>query len=107
MTTTPRITITTVPDALLIPESTRSGGRIADRVGSICAVAEPLLGIDRATGGRAWIRKQRGGQLFITASPDDTLFFACDHARAGQSRYRWELQPDGSRWGWLVEGAKQ
>ena len=52
-------------------------------------VAEPLLGVDRPSGERAYIRRQPGGRLFVTASPLDTLLFPVGHPREGQSRYHW------------------
>ncbi len=81
----------------------KSGKRLVDRVASITDIAEPLLGIDRSTGERAWIRQQPHGRLFITRDPTDTIFFPRDHERSGQPRYRWEKQPDGSEWGYLID----
>ncbi len=91
--------IVRVPDALFLPASMKHGERASARVVSICDPAETILG------GRAWIRQQPGGRLFVTRDPADTLLFAKGHERAGQPRYRWEPRPDGSRWGYLVEGA--
>jgi hypothetical protein len=93
------------PDALMLPATLKKGGRLADRVKSITDVAEPLLGLDRPAGQRAWIRQQPHGRLFITASTEDTIYFARDHAKAGQPRYRWERRDDGVELGYLVEGA--
>jgi len=78
---------------------------MSERVRSITDIAEPLLGVDRLAGERAWIRQQGADWLFITKNPRDTIFFPNDHPRSGQNRYAWLNQPDGSRFGYLVEGA--
>src|SRR4051794_19443780 len=90
-------------DALLVPESWKSGGTQLDRIASILRVAEPLLGIDRPRGGRAYIRRQPGGRLFITADPVDTLSFPLGHSREGRPRYVWSTSADGSERGVRVE----
>jgi hypothetical protein len=90
------------PDALWLPETMKSGGRIFDRVKSICQIAEPLLGVNFAAGERAYIRKQPNGRLFITRDPADTIFFPIGHPRSGQQRYRWEQQMDGTELGYLI-----
>jgi len=87
------------PDALFMPASRKRGPRLVDRVASIADIAEPLLG------GRAYIRQQGNDWLFITTRDDDTIFFPTTHPRSGQPRYTWINQPDGSRFGYLVEGA--
>ena len=92
-------------DALIVPESWKSGGTQLDRIDSILRVAEPLLGVDRPRGGRAFIRRQPGGKLFITADPGDTLAFPVGHSREGRPRYTWATQPDGSDRGTLVPEA--
>ncbi len=94
-----------IPDALILPESWKSGGTQIDRIDSVLRVAEPLLNVDRGRGGRAYIRRQPGGRLFVTSDPADTLQFPIGHAREGMPKYRWVLQPDGSEHGFLVEGA--
>lgn len=95
-----------IPDALMFPEGRKQGVRMVDRVASIADAAEPLLGVDRARGERAYIRLQGNGKLFITKSIYDTILFPKDHDRGGQPRYRWELQPDGIELGYLLDGAK-
>jgi hypothetical protein len=93
-------------DALFLPADRKRGARMSDRVASISDIAEPLLSVDRAAGERAEIRQLNGGQwLFITKSVYDTIFFPTDHPRSGQPRYVWVNQPDGCRFGYLVEGA--
>jgi len=93
-------------DALIVPESWKSGGTHLDRIDSILRVAEPLLGVDRPAGGRAYIRRQPGGRLFITPDPRDTLSFPVGHPREGRPRYAWTAAPDGSERGVLVEEAR-
>ena len=91
-----------VPDALMLSEDRKRGARMVDRVASIADVAEPILKVDRARGERAYIRLQGNGKLFVTKSIIDTILFPKDHERDGQPRYHWELQPDGSEFGYLV-----
>jgi hypothetical protein len=94
------------PDALLLPEAWKTGQTQLERIDSILAIAEPLLNVDRGAGQRAYIRRQPGGRLFVTADAADTLRFPLDHPRAGQPRYRWVAQPDGSEHGFLVAEAR-
>jgi hypothetical protein len=94
-----------VPDALFLPSNRKVGSRMSERVRSVTDIAEPLLGVDRPAGERAWIRQQGPDWLFITKDTRDTLFFPTNHPRSGTSRYTWMNQPDGSRFGYLVEGA--
>ena len=73
-----------IPDALMVPESRKKGGRFIDRVASIATYAEPLLAVDRAQTERAYIRLQGNGKLFISKSMFDTINFPTDHVRGGQ-----------------------
>jgi hypothetical protein len=91
-----------VPDALMLPEDRKRGTRMVDRVASVADIAEPILEVDRARGERAYIRLQGNGKLFVSKSTFDTIFFPKDHQRDGQPRYRWELQPDGAEFGYLL-----
>jgi hypothetical protein len=93
-------------DALILPESLKSGATQLDRIDSILRAAEPLLGVDRSRGARAYIRRQPGGRLFVTADPRDTLLFPIGHPREGQARYAWTPGPDGSERGRLVAGGE-
>ncbi len=93
------------PDALLLPEAWKKGQTQLDRIDSILAVAEPLLNVDRSRGQRAYIRRQPGGRLFVTADPLDTLQFPVGNDREGKPRYHWVPQPDGSEHGFLVQEA--
>ena len=94
------------PDALMLPQDRKQGARMVDRVASIADIAEPLLGINRTRGERAYIRLQPNGKLFITPNVLDTILFPKDHERDGLPRYRWILQPDGSEFGYLVDSTK-
>jgi hypothetical protein len=80
------------------PEAMRRG---VDRLTIVALWAEAILGA------RAHLRLQAGEVLYITRSPlaADSILFPTGHDREGQPRHRWERQPDGSTWGWLVEGA--
>ena len=91
------------PHALIFPESWKQGRTQIDRIDSILAIAEPLLGVDRSQGERAYIRRQPGGHLFITKDPQDTLQFRVGHPREGKSRYNWVVHPDGSQHGFLID----
>jgi len=94
------------PDALMLPQDRKRGARMVDRVASIADIAEPILGIDRARGERAYIRLQPNGKLFISPNVLDTILFPKDHERDGQPRYRLNLQPDGSEFGYLADSAR-
>jgi hypothetical protein len=94
------------PDALMLPQDRKQGARMVDRVASIADIAEPILGIDRTRGQRAYIRLQPNGKLFISPDVRDTILFAKDHERDGLPRYHWILQPDGSELGYLVDSAQ-
>jgi hypothetical protein len=82
------------PDAMFIPAGRRVGKNVIERVGSIADIAEPILG------GKAYIRQQPHGWLFVTADPDDTIMFPTGDVRSGP-RYVWIAQPDGIRFGYL------
>ena len=90
------------PDALMMPESLKRGGRSIDRINSVLDVAEPILGIDRAAGQRAYIRRQPGHRLFVTADPADTLKVPSDRPGAGLPCYRWEARGD-LEYGWRID----
>jgi hypothetical protein len=92
-----------LPDALMIPEGSKRGARMVDRVSSIIDLAEPLLGVDRAKGERAYIRLQGNGTLFVSKSVFDTIYYPKDHELDGRPRYRWEKQADGIELGFLKE----
>ena len=94
------------PDALIIPEAWKKGETQIDRIDSILDIAEPLLAIDRSKGQRAYIRRQPGGRLFVTADPHDTLQFPIGHSLEGRPRYHWVVLADGAEHGFLLEGAR-
>jgi hypothetical protein len=94
-----------VPDALFIPEKMKRGRTLYERMNSILEVAEPLLGVDRARGDRAYIRRQGDGWLFVTRDPHDTIYFPLNTALCGRPRYNWLDEADGIRRGHLVPEA--
>lgn len=56
--------------------------------------------------GSPCVRGLPGGQVvFISQSIDDTLQFPRAHPHAGNPRYRWETQADGTQFGFKVQGA--
>ena len=61
-----------------------------------------FLQVNRAAGERAYIRLQGNGKLFVSKSIIDTITLSEGPPREGQPRYRWELQPDGAEFGYLV-----
>jgi hypothetical protein len=93
------------PDALMLDARVRKGRHASNRVASVCDIAEPILGVDKAAGEHAWIHLQPHNWLFVSKSVEDTINFPHDHERDGQERYHWVVQPDGSKWGYLVDGA--
>jgi hypothetical protein len=95
------------PDAVKIPVSFKKGDRMVDRVGSICGMAEKILGLSGKKNEKAFMRvlPPQGDMAFCTPKMTDTLQFAKTHSRDGESRYRWETQPDGCEYGYKVEGA--
>jgi hypothetical protein len=92
-----------------MPEALKRGRTSLDRITSLLAIAEPLLGINWRDGpGRnGIIRKQPGGWVFITADPDATLFASrtAPPGLRGKSRYDWVDAPGGGeiRLGYLRE----
>ena len=74
---------------------------MVERVGSICDLAEPLLGVDRAAGQHAWVRQQPHGWLFVTRDNRDTINYPNNHPRSGHPRYDWVDGDDGIRRGYL------
>lgn len=90
-----------VPDALFIPESTKRGRTLWERLNSILDIAEPMLGVDRSKGDRAYIRRQDNGWLFITRNPEDTIYYPLNTPRQRQPRYIWIDGSDGIRRGYI------
>ena len=89
------------PDALLYgPDFKGSGPTVSTRIHAALDRLEPMLG------GQVYIRDVGGGNYLATRSHSDTLAFPSGHPRAGEPRYVWESQPNGLRFGRLVEGAQ-
>lgn len=101
-------------DAVYIPERLKRGATMPERLRSVLAIAEPLLGIDRRAGGRGYVRVLRAGRprgdgwLYITASPDDTLMFPADAPPPlrNRPRYDWVDGPGGIKVGYLKPEAR-
>jgi hypothetical protein len=94
------------PDALFIPERLKQGRTWYERMNSILDIAEPLLGVDRTRGDRAYIRRQGDGWLFVTRDPEDTIYFSLSTPFRGRARYQWLDRADGIRQGHLVPEAR-
>jgi hypothetical protein len=77
-----------------------------ERIDSILAFTEPMLGVDRSQDERTYIRKQPGGWLFITRDPVDTIYFPLEHPLQGRDRYHWVDGSEGMRRGYLTEEAR-
>jgi hypothetical protein len=95
------------PDALKLRTCLKRGKSGFERLQSICAIAEPLLGLDRRSKERAHIRTLPQDWLFITLSAYDTLCFPYGHPMVGADRYNWVTMEDGiCQFGFLVAGAE-
>jgi hypothetical protein len=90
------------PDALMVPESAKRGRTLRERIDSVLAITEPLLGVDRDKGERAWIRRQGDGWLFITKDPADTIYWPLTSPLRGRDRYEWVMGEGGIKRGYLT-----
>lgn len=99
--------IATHPDALLIQESLKTGSTVFKRMNSVLDIAEPILGVDRGKGERAYVRRQGDGWLFITCDHTDTLYFPLRCRLRGRPRYRWTEPVNGIRQGFLTPQARE
>jgi hypothetical protein len=89
------------PDAILIAEPKKTANTHVLRHEPYLELARRVLGIPAPC-----LRSIPGsGAILITRTINDTLNFPQAHKRAMTSRYRWEDQPDGIKFGFLVEGA--
>jgi hypothetical protein len=93
------------PDALMVPEKMKQGRRQIERINSILDIGEPLLGIDRSLGERAYVRRQGDGWLFVTKDPQDTIYFPLRSPLQGRPRYDWIDCENGIRAGYLTTEA--
>jgi hypothetical protein len=94
------------PDALMVPNRYKLGGTLWARMNSILDIAEPLLGVDRSKGERAYIRNQGNEGAFVTRSPDDTICFPLASPLRGRPRYDWIDGDGGIRRGYLKTEAR-
>jgi hypothetical protein len=99
--------IVPTPDALLVPEKLKRGRSLFERMCSILDLAEPMLGVDRSKGERAYIHRQPGGWLFITKDRFDTIYHPLRTPLQGRPRYAWLDGQDGVRRGYLTEAARR
>ena len=88
------------PDALFVLENMKQGRTLRDRINSILDIAEPILGVERSKGERAYIRRQGDGWLFITKDPEDTIYYALRTPLQGRPRYVWVDDSDAIRRGY-------
>lgn len=82
------------PDAVKIPDGHADHLGGDDRKRLLVELAEEALGIDPESDELAHVREQHGFH-FASRDPDDTMLHPNGHVRAGQSRYRWTVGPDG------------
>jgi hypothetical protein len=97
------IPICPLPDALMIPARVKHGRTQRERIASVNAVANPLLGVDYDRGELAWIRTLDGGWLFVTKDPHDTIYHPLTSPLRGRDRYAWLIGPDGIKRGYLTQ----
>lgn len=100
------------PDAVLVPERLKSGGRSLLRVDSILLIAGPILGVVLGRGERAYFRRQLGITVdwpgehmvcFCVRSLEDMVNYSkADPKNRQGCRYRWEPL-DGLRIGYLKD----
>jgi hypothetical protein len=97
----------TTPDALMVPNRHKRGSTLWARMNSILDIAEPLLGVDRSKGERAYIRNQGSNEgSFVTRDPCDTIGFPLNSPLRGRPRYDWIDGDGGIRRGFLKAEAK-
>jgi hypothetical protein len=109
------MTSETIADAVYVPGSLRRGNTMPERLRSVLAIAEPLLGVDRRAGERGYVRVLKFGDprrpdvwLFVTKSTDDLLLFpkSPPGPLSGQPRYDWIDGPSGVKLGFLKTAAR-
>lgn len=97
------------PDAILFHSSHKEGTTIRQRIVNVQKAFGPVLGGDQFTelgpqfGGRVYSREVGGQWYLATLHHGDTLLYPNDHDKAKQPRYDWEVQPDGTRHGYLKD----
>lgn len=80
------------PDAVLFHDRHKQGNSLVARLRWMIDTFGPVLG------GKPWGSEIGGGWWIARLDPSDSLLRP-DH----RPRYRWEDQPDGTRWGYLLE----
>jgi hypothetical protein len=94
------------PDAVKIPHAWAYGESSVERNISIVNAVEPMLGVDRSIGEKAWCAAHGDGMVFCRKTDHETMFFPHGHKLEGHPRYNWVVQPDGTVFGYLVAAAQ-
>lgn len=100
-------TSTKIPDAVFLPTGCNRGDNSLARALTVCDLADAALAVDASLGEKAYCRIQHTGEFFATKDLSDTIVFPKNHPHEGHPRYNWVGQPNGSRFGYLVERAKK
>jgi hypothetical protein len=90
------------PDGVRFPKKLVTGRTAFERVDSACTIAERLLGAPRGTTHVRRLKEGRREVMYATRSPEDTLNYPLEHPLKNRPRYRWEPQPDGVEFGYLL-----
>lgn len=85
------------PDAILFHESIKRGVGVIARGLDMQGRLSLILG-----GGAIYMSSTDGGWWFARLNPQDTLLFAKDHPRTGESRYDWADVEPGLKYGYRV-----
>lgn len=100
------------PDAVVFPESMKSGNRALSKYNSLIRVAEELLQVDKVSTERAHVRRQPdlGNRCYATRDNDlakSYRLFPITHHLEGRPRYDWYPgDQEGVEFGYLVAEAK-
>lgn len=89
------------PDAVLIPAFLAPRGEVTDQAKALYEQAKTILGVEKP------IARDQGEHKLYTLTLADTLLFPTSHRRHPESRYRWETQENGIRYGYYVDGANE
>jgi hypothetical protein len=95
-----------IPDAVKIPQNWAYGDSSVERNESLVVAVEPMLGVDRSIGERAWGVAHGDGMVFFRKNYHESMFFPHGHKLEGHPRYNWVVQPDETVFGYLVAAAQ-
>jgi hypothetical protein len=70
---------------------------------ALVEIAEHYLEVDAESPEMVWVVDQ-ATYYFASREKNATFIYPVSDPRHGRERYRWEKQPDGSEFGWLVDG---